>query len=133
MSDTITEDLVRDVEQLLCPGEIALAGLVVQTEIPSGEDTTLHQTTLEIGELIAEHAGVTEWYVYSGNDSSEFGLNQHQGLRITDDGFVWECQQLLREGTYDVVMYYEATLDQEALVEAVEEAGYAVTSVPCPQ
>ncbi|HKJ57699.1 MAG TPA: DUF5778 family protein, partial [Halobacteriales archaeon] len=43
--------------------------------------------------------------------------------------FVWECQQLLREGRFDLVFYYEAHVDQTALLEAIRDAGYDVTGV----
>ncbi|MDX1745521.1 MAG: DUF5778 family protein, partial [Halobacteriales archaeon] len=48
---------------------------------------------------------------------------------LDGDAFVWECQQLLRDGTYDIVFYYEATADQEAILEDLREAGNQVTSV----
>jgi hypothetical protein len=82
--------------------------------------------------VIAEAAGFepTDTYVYSGTDDEDFGVNQHQGLTLDDEAFVWECQQLLREGTFDLVFYYEATADHEAIAEAVEALGHDVTTVP---
>ena len=128
MSD-IDEDLYRRTKALLEPGDIELNGLVLHTDLDSGAESRLHQTTIEVGEIIAEHAGEDDTYVYSGTDDPEFGLNQHQGLTIADDAFVWECQQLLREGTYDVVFYYEADCDHDAILADLREAGHRVTGV----
>jgi len=124
-------DLYQRTKALLEPGEIELAGLVVHTDIDGEDEPTLHESTIEIGDVIAEHEGhdPADTYVYSGNDDSDFGVNQHQGKTIEGDEFVWECQQLLREGTYDVVFYYEADVDQASIVETVEDAGYEAVGV----
>lgn len=129
--ETIDADLFRRTKALLEPGEIELNGLVVHTDLTAEDEATLHQATLDVGDVVAEHAGVGagNWYVYSGNDDSRFGLNQHQGLTLAEDAFVWECQQLLRDGTFDVVVYYEASADQDAIVRDVEALGFDVTSV----
>jgi len=136
MSETVNEDLYRDTVELLKPGDIELAGAVVHTTYDSSEESMLHQLTLDAGEAVAERAGKGDTYVYSGNDSDEFGVNQHQGLTLEDDEFVWECQQLLREGTFDLVLYWEATGEQDAVladvrnldgvdrVVAITEAGF---------
>ena len=129
MNDFIDEDLYRRVERLLEPGEIELNGLVVQTDMGSDEESRMHQLTVEVGEVIADHAGDEETYVYSGTDDPDFGLNQHQGLTLADDEFVWECQQLLREETYDLVFYYEASADHEAILADLEERGHEVFGV----
>lgn len=131
MSDATDDDLYRRTRALLEPGDIELAGLVVHTDVTSDEEPVMHGATIEIGDVIAEHAGVdpADTYVYSGNEDPEFGLNQHQGRTVEDDEFVWECQQLLRDGTYDVVFYYEATVNQEAIVADVEEIGFEATGV----
>ncbi|MFB6141405.1 MAG: DUF5778 family protein [Halosimplex sp.] len=130
-ADAADTDLRQRARALLEPGDIELVGLIVHTDFSGDQEPTLHEATLEIGNYIAEHAGIepTDTYVYSGNDDPDFGVNQHQGLTLDDDEFVWECQQLLREGTFDVVFYYEADVDQEGLVEAVREAGYDVVGV----
>lgn len=134
-ADVIDENLYVRAKALLEPGEIELNGVIVHTELTSDREAMLHELTLAVGEIIAEHAGVGrgETYVHSGNDDPEFGLNQHQGLTLADDEFVWECQQLLREETYDIVIYYEAAADQEAIVTDIEEVGMdvdlSVTSV----
>ncbi|WP_254535568.1 DUF5778 family protein [Halomarina litorea] len=129
--DTVDSDLYERTRALLEPGDIELNGLIVHTEFGGDDEARLHQTTLDVGDVIADHAGKGETYVYSGNDDSRFGLNQHQGLTLKGDEFVWECQQLVRDGTFDVVFYYEADADQDAIVADVEalDAPLRVTSV----
>ncbi|MUV87723.1 hypothetical protein GJ631_14465 [Natronomonas sp. CBA1123] len=131
MADAIDDDLYQRTKALLEPGDIQLNGVIVRTELTGEEEPTLHQATLDIGDIIAEAAGIdpTDTYVYSGNDDDRFGVNQHQGLTLEDEEFVWECQQLVRDGTYDVVFYYEADADQTAIVEGVEELGFDATGV----
>jgi hypothetical protein len=130
MSD-IDPDLRQRTWQLLQPGDIELDGLVVHTDFDGGAETQMHQATAELGELIAEYAGIdpTETFVYSGTDDPEFSSNQHQGLTLDGEEFVWECQQLLREGTFDVVFYFEAGADTDGLLDAVRDAGYRATGV----
>jgi hypothetical protein len=128
MGDAVHDELYRRTQQLLEPGEIELAGAIVHTGRGSDAEPGMHQDTIEIGELIAAAAGQDDTYVYSGTDDPEFASNQHQGLTLEDDAFVWECQQLLREGTFDLVFYYEAEAHEEA-VAAIEDAGYDVAGV----
>jgi hypothetical protein len=128
MASTLDDDLYRRTQQLLEPGEIELAGLVVHTDIGSDAEPEMHQATLDVGDIIAEHADAGDTYVYSGNDDSEFASNQHQGLTLDDESFVWECQQLLRDGTFDIVFYYEAD-PHTAIVDAVQAAGYDAVGV----
>ena len=109
MSETVNENLYRQTVDLLQPGEIELEGAVVHTSYDSDEESMLHQATLDAGDVVAGYAGKGDTYVYSGNDDSDFGVNQHQGLTLDGDEFVWECQQLLRDGTFDLVLYWEAT------------------------
>ena len=124
------DDLARRTEALLEPGDIALNGAIVHTAFGREDEPSMLAATVEVGALIAERAGVGgDTYVYSGNDDPEFSTNQHQGLTLDGDEFVWECQQLLRDGTFDVVFYYEAALDQAALLADIREAGYRVTGV----
>ena len=89
------------------------------------------QATIDVGERIAEGYGMdpTDTFVYSGSDDSEFASNQHQGLTLDDEEFVWECQQLLREGSFDLVFYYEASADHEGILDAIEDEGFSVTGV----
>jgi hypothetical protein len=131
MGEAIDDDLHQRARALLEPGEIQLNGVIVGTELTGEEEPTLHQATLDIGDVISRAAGFepTETYVYSGNDDDRFGVNQHQGLTLDGDAFVWECQQLMRDGTYDIVFYYEADADQEAIIEGVEELGFDATGV----
>lgn len=129
MADPIDADLKRRTEALLEPGEVELNGLIVHTEFSRDDELRMHETLLDVGEIIATHAGEDDWYVYAGNDDPEFASNQHQGLTVGDDVFVWECQQLLRDGTFDIVFYYRASADHEAIITAVEAAGHTVTGV----
>ncbi|MFO7832473.1 MAG: DUF5778 family protein [Halohasta sp.] len=130
MSDTLDSELYRRTKALLEPGEIELVGLIVHTDLTSDQDLEMHELTVDLNEIIAEHAGKGESYIYAGNDNTDFSSNQFQGLTVDDKAFVWECQQLLREGTFDLVFYYEATADHEAIAEAVEALGHDVTMVP---
>lgn len=123
-------DLVRRTQALLDPGDIELNGVIVQTSIEGSDDLAMHDATIQVGEIIASIAGAgDDWYVYSGSDDPDFSSNQHQGLTIADDEFIWECQQLLPDGTFDLVFYYEASLDQEAILTTLEENGFSVTGV----
>jgi hypothetical protein len=132
MSETLDEDLYRRTKALLEPGEIELVGAVVHTDLGGDEDLEMHELTVDVNGVIAEHAGKGETYIYAGNDTNEFASNQFQGLTLDDESFVWECQQLLREGTFDIVFYYEATVEQAALVDdlAALEHVEGVTAVP---
>ncbi|MFC4550860.1 MULTISPECIES: DUF5778 family protein [Halorussus] len=131
MTDVLDDDLYRRTKQLLEPGDIELNGAIVHTDYGSDEDIEMHQMTVDVGEVIAEAAGhdPRDTYVYSGTDDTDFASNQHQGLTLDDEAFIWECQQLLRDGTFDVVFYYEASADHEAVLEGVRELGFEVTGV----
>jgi hypothetical protein len=120
MTDVYDEDLYRRTRALLDPGEIDLVGLIVHTDLAGDEDLEMHELTVDLNEVIAEHAGKGEAYIYAGNDDTSFASNQFQGLTLEDDAFVWECQQLLRDGSFDLVFYYEADIDQESVAAAVE-------------
>ena len=112
-------DLRRRTKALLEPGDIDLVGLIVHTDLAGAEDLEMHELTVDLNEVIAAHAGKGESYIYAGNDDTNFASNQFQGLTLDGDEFVWECQQLLRDGTFDLVFYYEADADQAAIVDAV--------------
>jgi hypothetical protein len=131
MGDVLDEELYRRTEQLIEPGDVELAGAIVHTDFDGDDDIEMHQATVDVGEIIAEHAGhdPADTFVYSGTDDAEFASNQHQGLTLDDESFVWECQQLLREGSFDVVFYYEASADHEAILEDVRDLGFDVTGV----
>ena len=130
-ANVLDTDLRRRTWELLQPGDIALDGLVVHTTLDSSREPEMHQVSVEVGEIIADHAGHDpgETFVYSGTDSSEFASNQHQGLTLNEESFVWECQQLLRDGTFDLVFYFEADTEVGAVLADVREAGYEATGV----
>lgn len=126
MSETVNENLYRQTVELLAPGEVELEGAVVHTSYESDEESMLHQATLDAGDVVARYSERGDTYVYSGNDDSDFGVNQHQGLTLDGDEFVWECQQLLRDGTFDIVLYWKVTgahddvLDEIRALDGVE-------------
>ncbi|QRV13718.1 DUF5778 family protein [Haloterrigena salifodinae] len=131
MADAIDDDLYQRTKALLEPGEIDLNGAIVRTDYDGQEDVKMMQATLDVGDIIAERSEYDpeDCYVYSGNDDPDFSSNQHQGLTLDDEEFVWECQQLLREGSFDIVIYYRATADHEAILEDIRELGHEVTGV----
>ncbi|GAB7019733.1 DUF5778 family protein [Halostagnicola bangensis] len=131
MPDAIDDDLYQRTKALLEPGDIELNATVVHTEYDGQEDVKMMQATIDVGDIIAKRAGhdPTNCYVYSGNDDTDFSSNQHQGLTLEDEEFVWECQQLLRNGSFDIVIYYEASADHEAILEDVRELGFDATGV----
>jgi hypothetical protein len=131
MTEALESDLRRRAWELLQPGDIELDGLIVHTEFDGSQETAMHQATVEIGDLIATNDGhdPADTFVYSGTDSSEFASNQHQGLTLDDESFVWECQQLLRDSSFDLVFYFEASTDLSSLLTDAHEAGYTVTGI----
>ena len=132
MSETVDSDLYARTKALLEPGDIELLGCIVHTTLGGQEDLEMHELTVEINEVIADHAGKGEAYIEAGNDDTNFSSNQFQGLTLDGEEFVWECQQLLRDGTFDLVFYYEAGVDQAALAEdlAALDGVDRVTQVP---
>ncbi|WP_290819124.1 DUF5778 family protein [Halovivax sp.] len=131
MANVIDDDLYQRTKALLEPGDIELNGAIVHTDYDGREDVKMMQATIDVGDVIAEAAGrdPRDCYVYSGNDDPDFSSNQHQGLMLDGEEFVWECQQLLREGSFDVVFYYEASADQEGILEGIRELGFEATGV----
>ncbi len=132
MADAVDDDLYQRAVRLLEPGEIELAGCIVHTDLEGEEDLEMHELTVAINDVIAEHADKGESYIYAGNDSEEFASNQFQGQTVADDAFVWECQQLLREGTFDLVFYYEAGVDQDALTDDLDSLDHVDRVTPVP-
>jgi hypothetical protein len=128
--DVYDRDLYERTKALLEPGDIELRGLIVHSGMGGEEDLEMHELTVELNDVVAGHVGLGETYIHAGNDDPEFASNQFQGRTLAGDEFVWECQHLLRDGTFDLVFYYPADVDQEALVAAVESMGYRATSVP---
>jgi hypothetical protein len=127
--DAVDADIYRRTKALLEPGEVELNGVVVHTEFDGRQDLEVHELTVDLNEVIAEHAGAGESYIHAGNDDPEFASTQFQGRTLDDDEFVWECQHLLRDGTFDIVFYYESSTDHVGVVEAIEGMGYRVTGV----
>jgi hypothetical protein len=130
-TDVVDETLLGRARALLEPGEIDLVGVIIPMDVDTDDEPQLHQNTIEVGDVIAEHAGhdPADTYVYSGNDDPEFGVNQHQGLTVEGDEFVWECQQLLRDETFVVVFYYEADVDQAGILADLRDAGYDAVDI----
>ncbi|WP_049984974.1 DUF5778 family protein [Halobellus rufus] len=132
MSETIDDDLYQRTLALIEPGEIELVGAIVHTDLGGQEDLEMHELTVEINDVLTAHAEKGETYIYAGNDTDEFASNQFQGLTLEDESFVWECQQLLREGTFDLVFYYEAGPEQAALVDELEALDHIDRVTPVP-
>lgn len=132
MSDqsAVDHDLYRRTKALLEPGEVELIGCIVHTDLGGDEDLEMQELVVEINEVIADHADAGETFIYAGNDDTEFSSNQYQGLTVDDESFVWESQHLLRDGSFDLVFYYEADADQTELVADLEALGPDVTPVP---
>ncbi|OVE85375.1 DUF5778 family protein [Natronolimnobius baerhuensis] len=131
MTDVIDQDLYQRTKALLEPGEIELNGAIIHTDYSGQEDVQMMQATIDIGDIIAEQSTYdpADCYVHSGNDDPDFSSNQHQGLTLEDEEFVWECQQLLRDGSFDIVIYYRATADHDAILEDIRDLGFDVTGV----
>jgi len=132
MSETLDSDLYERTKALLEPGDIDLVGCIVHTTLSGREDLEMHELTVAANDVIAEHAEAGETYIEAGNDDTDFASNQFQGLTLDDESFVWECQQLLREGTFDVVFYYEAGVDQSALTDTLAELEDVDRVTPVP-
>ncbi|MDZ5812886.1 DUF5778 family protein [Halorubrum sp. AD140] len=132
MSETVDSDLYTRTKALLEPGDIELVGCIVHTTLGGQEDLEMHELTVAVNDVIANHAGKGEAYIEAGNDDTSFSSNQFQGRTLDGEDFVWECQQLLRDGTFDLVFYYEAGVEQEALADdlaALDDVD-RVTQVP---
>ncbi|WP_418285887.1 DUF5778 family protein [Halorubrum sp. DTA46] len=132
MSETVDSDLYTRTKALLEPGDIELLGCIIHTTLGGQEDLEMHELTVDANEVIADHADKGETYIEAGNDDTNFSSNQFQGLTLDDEAFVWECQQLLRDGTFDLVFYYEAGVDQDALAADLADIDGVdrVTQVP---
>ena len=129
MSDVLEDDLYERTKALLEPGDIELVGLVIHTELSSEEDLEMHELTVDCNEIIADHTDKGESYIYAGNDDPDFASNQFHGRTLDDDEFVWECQQLLRDGRFHLVFYFEAGADTTEVRDAVAADGYEATAV----
>jgi len=107
-----------------------LVGVIVHTELSGEEDLEMQELTVDLNDVIADHTNKGESYIYAGNDDPEFASNQFHGRTLDDDEFVWECQQLLRDGRFQLIFYYEATADHKGIIETMEDRGLSVTPVP---
>ena len=130
MADVLDQDLYERTKALLEPGDIELVGVIVHTDLSGEEDLEMQELTVDLNDVIADHTNKGESYIYAGNDDPEFASNQFHGRTLEDDEFVWECQQLLRDGRFHLVFYYEATADHEAIIEAIEDRDLSVAPVP---
>jgi hypothetical protein len=130
MADILDQDLYERTKALLEPGDIELVGVIVHTELSGEEDLEMQELTVDLNDVIADHTNKGESYIYAGNDDPEFASNQFHGRTLADDEFVWECQQLLRDGRFHLVFYYEATADHEGIIETIENRDLSVTPVP---
>jgi len=130
MANVLDQDLYERTKALLEPGDIELVGVIVHTDLSGEEDLEMQELTVDLNDVIADHTNKGESYIYAGNDNPEFASNQFHGRTLDGDEFVWECQQLLRDGRFQLVFYYEATADHEAIIEAIEDHDLPVTPVP---
>lgn len=122
-------DLVEQTRQLLEPGDIDLVGVIVRTDLTPADELALTDLTVELGERIASELVDEATYIYSGTDDPSFGINQHQCLTLSDDAFVWECQQVLRGGTFDIVYYYERSDAHADVLDALRGPDRVVIDV----
>jgi hypothetical protein len=129
MTEAGDHELYQEAVSLLGPGEAELVGIVVHTDYERRDEPAMNELMLSIGERIAEHRADGETYVYAGEDDHRFGAGQFHGRRLDDDAVSWECQQLLREGTFDLVFYWERTGAHGTIVSAVEELADAAVPI----
>jgi len=102
------DDLYAEAASLLAPGEATYRGVVLHTTMAQHAEQAMNKLMRAAGDRITEHVADAETYVYAGEDDERFGVGQFQGRRLADDEPIWECQQLLREGTFDLVFYWNA-------------------------
>lgn len=129
MSEPGDHELYQQAVSLLGPGESELVGIVVHTDYAPSEEPAMNELMLGIGERIADVLQDGEMYVYAGEDDDRFGAGQFHGRRLDDDAVIWECQQLLREHTFDLVFYWERTGKQGKIVTAVEDVADTVVPI----
>ena len=129
MSEDPDVDLYEQAVSLLRPGETELVGVVVHTDFTQAEEPAMNKRMKEVGDRIAAVLTDEDTYIYSGDDDQRFSPGQFHGRRLADDGFVWECQQLIRDGTFDLVFYWEAGENHDDVVEALEEIDSPVVPV----
>ncbi|MFW6385092.1 MAG: DUF5778 family protein [Halodesulfurarchaeum sp.] len=121
MSEDGDVELYEQAVSLLRPGEDRLVGVVVHTDIPQYAESGMNKLMREIGNRIASTLEAGETYIYAGEDDSRFGAGQFHGRRLVDDEVVWECQQLLRDGTFDLVFYWKDSGGHDAVVASLDD------------
>jgi hypothetical protein len=122
-------ELYEQAMALLGPGEDTLVGVVIHTDFPKQLEQPMNKLMRDAGDRIAGHLTDEEVYVYAGEDDERFGTGQFHGRRLSDDEVVWECQQLLRDGSFDVVFYWEAQGVHDAILADLEGMGTGVVPV----
>jgi len=121
MAESDDHELYQQAVSLLGPGETELVGVVVHTEYGRSQEAAMNELMLELGERIAAVLEEEEMYLYAGEDDDRFGAGQFHGRRLTDDAVIWECQQLIRDDTFDMVFYWEAEGRQDDVVDSLSK------------
>lgn len=129
MTDFEDVELYRQAVELLEPGPTQLNGAVVHTPYDRSQEPAMNEHMLEVGERIADARGDGEVYVYAGENDDRFGAGQFHGRRLEDDEVSWECQQVFRKGSFDLVFYWEAVGAHETAVESIGEIAAAVVPI----
>ena len=89
----------------------------------------MNELMLELGERIAAVLQDGEMYVYAGEDDDRFGAGQFHGRRLSDDAVIWECQQLVRDDTFDLVFYWEAAGRQDAVLDSLSTVSTPIVPI----
>lgn len=129
MSEPGDVELYQQAVSLLTPGESELVGAVVHTAYERDQEPAMNELMLSIGEAIAAELQDGEMYVYAGEDDDRFGAGQFQGRQLGGDNVIWECQQLFRNGSFDLVFYWEAAGRQDAIISALAEIDEPVVPI----
>ncbi|MFB6112750.1 MAG: DUF5778 family protein [Halodesulfurarchaeum sp.] len=129
MSDNEDVELYEQAVALLEPGEKTLVGVVVHTDLRQQAEPAMNRLMRTIGDRIGEATDAGETYIYAGEDDERFGVGQFHGRRLEDDEVVWECQQLLREGTFDLVFYWEENGGLDDVVSGIDDLDVEVVPV----
>ena len=129
MAENGDADLYEQAVSLLRPGDEALEGIVVHTDLAQPQEQAMNKLMRRVGDELAAHLIDGETYIYAGEDDDRFGAGQFHGRRLEDDSFVWECQQLLRDGTFDLVFYWEESGEHGTIVEALGDLDHQVVAV----
>lgn len=114
-------ELYEQAVSLLEPGDSTLVGVVMHTGLARHAESAMNKLMRTAGDRIAAHLTEEDTYIYAGEDDDRFGVGQFHGRRLSDDGVVWECQQLVRDGTFDLVFYWEEAGEQAAIVADLDD------------